>query len=35
MESGRTSDRTRSFFLKVDGFKARFIDFKSLVSNKI
>ena len=35
MVSGRPSDPTRSFFLKVEGSKARCIDCNSLVSNKI
>ena len=35
MASGRPSDPTRSFCLKVEGSKARCIDCNSLVSNKI
>ena len=35
MASYRPSDPTRSFFLKVEGSKARCIDCNSLVTNKI
>ena len=35
MASGRSSDPTRSFFLNVEGSKARCIDCNSSVSSKI